>query len=118
MSRKASASDGGKGKAISEAETNNTPKLTLFKNGAMLMESANGSKALVGPFGTKQTKDQGLLTVEEVAELLHVPISWVYERTRRRSSDRIPGFRLGKYWRFREADISAWILKRQEGHQV
>ena len=52
---------------------------------------------------------QALLTVEEVAELLRVPASWVYERTRSRAADRIPGFRLGKYWRFREADVTAWL---------
>jgi excisionase family DNA binding protein len=56
-----------------------------------------------------------LLTVEEVAELLRVPISWVYERTRTRSTDRIPGFRLGKYWRFREADVIAWIERQRSG---
>lgn len=50
-----------------------------------------------------------LLTVEEVADLLKVPKSWVYERTRKRSADRIPGFRLGKYWRFRKADLLAWL---------
>jgi len=55
-----------------------------------------------------------LLTIEEVAELLRVRVSWVYDRTRRRSVDRIPGFRLGKYWRFREADVIAW-LERQRG---
>jgi excisionase family DNA binding protein len=54
-----------------------------------------------------------LLTVEEVAELLKVPVSWVYERTRRRVSDRIPGFRIGKYWRFREADVLAWIERQR-----
>jgi excisionase family DNA binding protein len=50
-----------------------------------------------------------LLTIEEVADLLNVPVSWVYGKTRRRSVDRIPGFRLGKYWRFREADVLTWI---------
>lgn len=50
-----------------------------------------------------------LLTIQEVAQLLHVPRSWIYSRTRRRSADRIPGFRLGKYWRFREADVLAWL---------
>ena len=35
-----------------------------------------------------------LLTVEEVAELLRVPVSWVYDRTRSRGVDRIPTFRL------------------------
>jgi excisionase family DNA binding protein len=38
-----------------------------------------------------------LLSVEEVAELLRVTVSWVYERTRNRGRNRIPGFRLGKY---------------------
>jgi excisionase family DNA binding protein len=56
-----------------------------------------------------------LLTVEEVAEILRVPASWVYGRTRLRSRDRIPGFRLGKYWRFRETDVRAWIEKRRAG---
>jgi excisionase family DNA binding protein len=54
-----------------------------------------------------------LLTVEEVAELLKVPVSWVYEHTRSRASDRIPRFRLGKYWRFREADVLAWIERQR-----
>jgi excisionase family DNA binding protein len=56
-----------------------------------------------------------LLTIEEVAELLHVPVSWVYGKTRRRTMDRIPGFRLGKYWRFREADVLAWIERQRVG---
>lgn len=50
-----------------------------------------------------------LLTVEQVAQLLQVAPSWVYGRTRSRAADRIPGFRLGKYWRFREADILNWL---------
>jgi len=54
-----------------------------------------------------------LLTVGEVAERLKVPTSWVYERTRKRSSDRLPGFRLGKYWRFCEADLQAWLEQRR-----
>ena len=56
-----------------------------------------------------------LLTVEEVSELLCVPVSWVYEQTRRRGQDRIPGFRLGKYWRFREADVLAWLDRQRAG---
>src|SRR5579864_1687059 len=43
------------------------------------------------------------------------PFSWVYGKTRRRSFDRIPGFRLGKYWRFREADVLAWIERQRVG---
>jgi excisionase family DNA binding protein len=54
-----------------------------------------------------------LLTVEEVAELLQVPPSWVYERTRQRSSNRLPGFRLGKYWRFRLTDVLQWLERQR-----
>lgn len=55
-----------------------------------------------------------LLTVEQVADLLQVPPSWVYGRTRSRAADRIPGFRLGKYWRFRDTDVLNW-LETQRG---
>jgi excisionase family DNA binding protein len=50
-----------------------------------------------------------LLTVAEVAQLLKVPVSWVYERSRRRSIDRMPHFKLGKYLRFSEPEVLAWL---------
>ena len=56
-----------------------------------------------------------LLTVEEVAHILQVPTSWVYGRTRQRVVNRLPGFRLGKYWRFREADVLAWLERQRSG---
>jgi excisionase family DNA binding protein len=59
--------------------------------------------------GGAETGRGRLLTVEDVAVLLHVPVSWVYGRTRKRSLERLPGYRLGKYWRFREGDITAWL---------
>jgi excisionase family DNA binding protein len=63
---------------------------------------------------TNAERDEGyLLTVHEVAEMLQVPVSWVYGRTRRRSIERLPGYRLGKYWRFSETDINAWIERRK-----
>jgi excisionase family DNA binding protein len=55
--------------------------------------------------------DDDLLTVAEVARLLKVPSSWVYERTRRRGNDRLPHFKLGKYLRFSEREIVAWLQK-------
>ncbi len=57
----------------------------------------------------RHTDDSRLMTVHEVAELLQVPSSWVYEHTRQRSLNRIPGIRLGKYWRFERAEILRWI---------
>jgi hypothetical protein len=53
--------------------------------------------------------------VEEVASLLHGPVSWVYGRIRKRSLERLPGYRLEKYWRFREDEIHAWVEDQREG---
>jgi excisionase family DNA binding protein len=64
--------------------------------------------------GTERTGSQ-LLTVGEVATLLRVPVSWVYGRTRQRSSERLPGYRLGKYWRFRESEVLAWVESQRGG---
>jgi excisionase family DNA binding protein len=57
----------------------------------------------------------GILTVEEVAEVLKLPVSWVYEHTRTSSANRIPAFKLGKYWRFRESDVLAWLECQRVG---
>ncbi len=62
--------------------------------------------------------DEKLLTIQQVADLLHVPVSWVYGRTRRRSIGRLPGIRLGKYWRFREEEIRAWVESQRGGHRA
>ena len=75
----------------------------------------NGSAPALEQTARVAAVEHSLLTVEQVAELLHVPPSWVYERTRSRAANRIPGFRLGKYWRFREADVIAWIERQRAG---
>ncbi|MBZ5545605.1 MAG: helix-turn-helix domain-containing protein [Acidobacteriia bacterium] len=58
-----------------------------------------------------------LITPEELADRLKVPRSWVYEKTRKRSSQRLPGFKLGKYWRFREGDVLAWLERQRRGNE-
>ncbi len=55
-----------------------------------------------------------LLTVAEVAQMLGVPVSWVYGRTRARGFERIPHVKLGKYLRFDAAEIRGWLAKFQE----
>ncbi len=73
-------------------------------------------RANVATGGSEREQGQ-LLTVREVADLLHVPVSWVYGRMRKRSQERLPAYRLGKYWRFREAEVLAWVeLQRGDWH--
>ncbi len=50
-----------------------------------------------------------LLTVSEIATALKVPVSWVYERTRRSGTGQIPHFKLGKYLRFRWSAVREWL---------
>ena len=56
----------------------------------------------------EQLEDQ-LMTVSEIAAILNVPVSWVYERTRRRGAERLPHLKLGKYLRFSVPDIMQWL---------
>jgi excisionase family DNA binding protein len=50
-----------------------------------------------------------LLTVQEVAEILKVPVSWVYEHARGNGPGRLPHVKVGKYVRFLNADISRYL---------
>jgi excisionase family DNA binding protein len=47
-----------------------------------------------------------LLTAEQIAERLAVPISWVRSSTR---SGAIPHVQLGRYQRYRWSDVEAWL---------
>lgn len=57
-----------------------------------------------------------LLTAAEVAALLQVPKSWVYEHSRPSSHPRIPCVKLGKYLRFRRSDIEAFAGQMSGNH--
>jgi excisionase family DNA binding protein len=59
-----------------------------------------------------------LLTVPQVAELLQVPVSWVYGRLRKRSLEKLPGYRLGKYWRFDKEEVLAWLAQQRDGRKA
>jgi excisionase family DNA binding protein len=53
-----------------------------------------------------------LLTASEVAALLGVPKSWVYEQSRR---GLIPTVELGRYRRFREGAIERMVEQLERG---
>jgi excisionase family DNA binding protein len=91
---------------------NNAQAITNIAVASPLLDQALSSAHAAQPQAATagKTRDEyGLLTIRDVAQLLQVPVSWVYEHTRKRSVDRIPGFRLGKYWRFNEEDVRAWL---------
>lgn len=54
--------------------------------------------------------DSEFLTAEEVAEYLRLPLSTVYKLVQ---DKRLPGFKVGKHWRFRKETIVQWT-KDQE----
>jgi excisionase family DNA binding protein len=53
-----------------------------------------------------------LMTAAEVADLLGVPASWVYEQSRR---GQIPTVTLGRYRRYRRQAIEAWLEELEGG---
>lgn len=61
---------------------------------------------------------QNLLTIDEMAETLKVPKSWLYSRTRERGADAVPRFKVGKYIRFVEADVMDWLRKQNEEKEI
>ncbi len=52
-----------------------------------------------------------ILTVTEVAALLKVPLSWIYDHCR--IPNGLPYMKLGKYLRFRESDVRVWLTQQQ-----
>ncbi len=54
-----------------------------------------------------------ILTPGELAGRLKVPKTWVYEKTRSRSLDSLPFFRVGKYLRFYWPNVVAWLERHK-----
>jgi excisionase family DNA binding protein len=50
------------------------------------------------------------MTAGEVAEMLGVPTTWVYEQSRR---GRIPTVTLGRYRRYRVEAIAEWVEQQE-----
>ena len=58
-----------------------------------------------------------LMTVDDVAHLLKVSRSWVYEHTRSRGAsrvDRLPRIKIGKYVRFDPSAVRAFLERRSK----
>ena len=53
--------------------------------------------------------DRQFLTVRDVGDLLRVHPTTVYTLVRQ---GKIPGFRIGSYWRFRTDQIACWVAEK------
>ncbi len=58
-----------------------------------------------------------VVTPQELAAMLKVPVSWVYQRTSR-GPEAIPFFKVGKYVRFHAAEVIAFLKKQEKGDAV
>ena len=59
-----------------------------------------------------------ILTPQQVAERLQVPVSWIYEQSRNRSSIRVPDplphMKLGRYLRYDWHKVIAWMERQSK----
>jgi excisionase family DNA binding protein len=61
-----------------------------------------------------------IMTVQQVADLLQIPKTSVYEkcRTRQGAQPALPCRRVGKYLRFFEAEVMAWLAALPQNRLV
>jgi excisionase family DNA binding protein len=52
-----------------------------------------------------------LLTVQDVAARLNVPVSWVYARV---EADQLPYLKIGRYVRFDPSAINAYLERQRQ----
>jgi hypothetical protein len=61
---------------------------------------------------TVEIKAEDILTPEQLAKRLKLPLSWVYEKSRAGGAhgrDPLPVLRCGRYLRFSWPDVCAWM---------
>ena len=60
--------------------------------------------------------DDRLLTVDEVADLLRVKPSWIYERVRARKGVKLPHIKMGHYLRFEREAIEEFLQRQRKAY--
>ena len=56
--------------------------------------------------------DDRLFTVQDVAQRLDVPVSWVYAQA---EAGVLPSFKVGRYVRFKPAEIAEYLEAQRRG---
>ncbi|MBK7092091.1 MAG: helix-turn-helix domain-containing protein [bacterium] len=55
------------------------------------------------------------LDIEELARRLRVPVTWIYDRTRKSGTEQIPHYKFGKYVRFLEKEVLEYLKTKSKG---
>ena len=55
---------------------------------------------------------QSLLNVKQLSQVLNVPVSWIYSRTRETGLEAMPRIKVGKYCRFVLDDVLQWLQRQ------
>ena len=50
-----------------------------------------------------------LITPQELAQWLKVPLSWIYDRTRKSGPEKLPFYKIGRYLRFSIPEIEDYL---------
>jgi excisionase family DNA binding protein len=64
---------------------------------------------------TDSNSQMRLITPEELADWLKVPLSWIYDRTRRGGPERLPMYKIGRYLRFSVPEIEDYLRIKAAG---
>ena len=60
--------------------------------------------------------DEHLMTTEQVADFLSVPVSTLYAWRYRRTAPR--AIRVGKHTRYRRTDVEAWLVEHEDARPI
>ncbi|TFH65666.1 MAG: DNA-binding protein [Candidatus Zixiibacteriota bacterium] len=61
---------------------------------------------------------ESLLSIKDLSTLLKVPVSWIYDRTRKGSVEQIPHYKIGKYVRFNQEEVLVYLSKKSCGQRA
>jgi predicted DNA-binding transcriptional regulator AlpA len=58
---------------------------------------------------------EDILTPKQLSKRLQLPISWIYEKSRKggKHGNPLPVLRCGRYLRFSWSDVCAWVRQNQ-----
>ena len=56
-----------------------------------------------------------LIDAKELARRLNVPVSFIYDRTRKNGPETIPHRKIGKYVRFDPSQVDSWLATKVRG---